>query len=349
MHHVIIAGAAGFIGSAAAEEFLREGWRVTALVHRRPPADEARWRGNPRLRLLRGSITDPALLQRLSQAIEAAGGSCQAIVNCAGRASDVGRDRTFRTANLAGVENLCACVRRLPIGRLVQISTTDVYGVGTCDGADETTPLRNNRHNPYPKYKILAERAIARLLEPTRYTILRPGLVWGPGDTTVLPRALAFLRRSPVILHFGRWHGTNRWPLAYVGNVARMIRVVATCDDALGEAFNVVDPETTTMDQYYRMLLETFLPDQADKRAITLPFWVGAIAARVSTLLSNAMNLDHPLFDPSYYSLCHIAHDQHFLGGKAAALAETQGVALVNRDAALCEFKAWNAEAAPVR
>ncbi len=341
MQHVIITGAAGFIGSAAAEEFLREGWQVTALVHRRPPAAEERWRDNPRLRMVRGSITDlEGLLPQFAEAIQSAGGSCQAVINCAGRASDVGRERTFREVNLTGVENLCACVKQLPIGRLVQVSTTDVYGVGEFDGVDETTPFRNNRHNPYPKYKILAEQAIARLLAPSRYTILRPGLVWGAGDTTVLPRAIAFLRQSPAILHFGRWRGGNRWPLAYVGNVARMIRVTATCDDALGEAFNVVDRETTTMDEYYRMLIDAFLPEQAGKRAVTLPFWVGAIPARVSTLLSNAMNLAHPLFDPSYYSLCHIAHDQHFRGQKAAALADAQGVALLDRAAALREFKA---------
>jgi nucleoside-diphosphate-sugar epimerase len=261
----------------------------------------------------------------------------RALINCAGRAPDVGRDLSFRRANLAGTVNVCRAIGRAEIGRLVHVSTTDVYGVANFEEVDEDTRCRNNRGNPYPKYKILAERALGPLLPPHRRVILRPGLVWGPGDVTVLPRVLAFLRSSRWIVHFGRWRGANRWPLAYIGNVARMARAAATWDDALGETYNVVDPEITTMDEYYRMLAKLFLPDAAARRSVSLPYWTGFLLGAASTTLSALLDLRQPVLDPSLYGLQHVAHDQHFSGAKAAALLARHGDAFLDRASALRE------------
>jgi len=355
--HVIITGATGFIGAACVREFLEHGWTVTALGHRSASAadlggasdrhctaDRLRaLREHPGLHLAWGSVTErEALVEVLAAAIARAGGECQALVHCAGRATDVGWDRRFRAANLVGVENVCHAFQRLNIGRLVHMSTTDVYGVRDFAGADETTPHDNNRHNPYAKYKILAEAHIRRSLPRDRHVILRPGLVWGPGDTTVLPRAVAFLRASPVILHFGRWRGRNRWPLAYVGNVARVAYAAATGEDALGEAYNVVDPEPTTMDEYYRLLMDLFLPGERRKRSLTLPLAMIWPFAALSTLVSDLLDRRHPIFDPSLYSLWHVTHSQDFCGAKAGQLLAASGSAYIARSAALAELHAWH-------
>ena len=346
--HVIITGATGFIGAACVREFLAHGWRVTALGHRRSAGRLEGLRGRPGLDLASCSITDrDALVRVLAERIATAGGTCRALVHCAGRASDVGRDASFRAANLAGVQNVTHAVNRLGIGRLIHLSTTDVYGVRDFHGADETTPQENNRRNPYPKYKILAEEHIRRSLSPDRYVILRPAFVWGPGDTTVLPRVVAFLRASPVILHFGFWRGRNRWPLAYVGNVARVAHAAATSDAALGEAYNVVDPEPITMDAYYRLVIGLCLPGQRPKRSLTVPLPLAWPVAALSTALSNLLDRQHPIYDPSLYSLRHVAHSQDFSGAKVVRLLERCGWTFIDRATALAELRAEREEGEP--
>ena len=338
--NVIVTGAGGFIGAACVREFLARGWGVTALVHRSHPARLRDLEGHARLRLAWGSVVErEELLSILGERIAAAGGKCAALVHCAGRATDIGWDRRFRRSNLIGVENTCHAVRQLDIGRLIHLSTTDVYGVKDFVNADEQTPQANNRRNPYPKYKILAEEHIRAHLPPERYVILRPAFVWGPGDTTVMPRAVAFLRGSPWIVHFGRWRGRNRWPLAYVGNVARMAYAAATSAAALGEAYNVVDPEPATMDEYYRMLIALFLPERRHMRSVTLPFWMAWPMAALSTTLSTLLGGDQPLFDPTLYGLRHVAHSQEFSGAKAMKMAESCGVRLMDRAAAVREMR----------
>jgi nucleoside-diphosphate-sugar epimerase len=347
--HVIVTGASGFIGAACVREFLARDWRVTALTHRRGAERLADLREQTGLRLVSGSVTErERLLQTLDDAIRAAGGACEVLVHCAGRATDIGWDRQFRSTNYEGVRTVCHAVRQLTIGRLVHISTTDVYGVRDFAGTDEATPHANNRHNPYPKYKILAEEYIRRSLPLDRYVILRPAFVWGPGDTTVLPRAIAFLRSSSVIPHFGRWRGGNRWPLAYVGNVARVAFAAATSLAALGEAYNVVDPEPDTIDGYYRMLIELFLPEQRPKRSVTLPFRIAWPIAALSTAISTLLGRDQPLFDPSLYGLRHVSHSQEFSGAKAVKLLESCGLSFIDRMTALNEMRVWaTSSAAP--
>jgi nucleoside-diphosphate-sugar epimerase len=339
--HVIVTGATGFIGAACVREFLARGLSVTAVGHRRAPTRLEDLRESAGLRMVTASVTRREdLLRVLGDAVTAAGGTCAALVHCAGRATDIGWDRQFRISHLEGARNVCHAVRELGIGRLVHVSTTDVYGVRDFADAGEESPPSNNRHNPYPKYKILAEAHVRASLPRDRYVILRPAFVWGPGDASVGPRAVAFLRASPVILHFGRWRGRNRWPLAYVGNVARVAYAAAIHPAALGEAYNVVDPEPATMDEYYRLLLEIFLPEMREKRSVTVPFRLAWPLAALSTALSTLLGRHQPLFDPSLYGLRHVAHSQDFSGAKAARLVASGGLSLIDRAAALSELRA---------
>lgn len=325
--HVLITGASGFVGGACAAEFRTRGWQVTALIHRRPLHQ-------PRGRVIRADLDDATALRDVPQPIDA-------IVHCAGRATDVGPRARFLRDNLRLTEQVCALVRRLEIKRMVHISTTDVYGVRDFDAADEETPLEDNQKNPYAETKLLAEEALRAHLPRERYCILRPAFVWGPGDQSVLPRVLAFLRAAPVIIHFGAWRGRNRWPLSYVGNVARAAFLTAWAPEASGEAYNVVDRERLTLDAYYRDLIEIFLPAMRGKRSCTAPLWLGRSIARMSTLLSNLARADHPLFDPSRYSLAHITHDQDFSGEKLARLFARHDLEFVDRATGRRALRDW--------
>jgi len=162
----------------------------------------------------------------------------------------------------------------------------------------------------------------------------------GPGDATVLPRAIAFLRSSPVIVHFGRWRVRTVGPCLR-GNVARVALAAATSSAALGEAYNVVDPEPTTMEEYYRLLIASFLPEQPHKRSVTVPFRIAWPIAAFSTALSTLLGRSQPLFDPSLYGLRHVSHNQEFSGTKAERLLESCGLARIDRATALDEMRAW--------
>ena len=330
---VFLTGAAGFIGSNIATRFAEEGWRVIALVHRssNPALDQLATEG--KVVLLRGDLADmPAIEQALRKE-----DNIDAIVHCAGRASDVGWRSAFRKTNLEPVPALAGIADRLNVPRMVFISTTDVYGLRDHHGEQEDElPLRAHPNNPYPIFKIEAEQSLRSALPPERYAIIRPAQVWGAGDRTLTPRIVDFLKTSPWIVHFGKWKGRNRWPLAHVYNVALATFLAATDPAAGGQAINVVDNEHTTIDEFYRMLAAVYLPDK-HLRTIVLPFWTGQFIGGFISAVSNLLNLDRPFADPSLYALYSVSRNLDFgnrrmndLFARANRRPETRAVGLGN-------------------
>jgi len=298
MKRVFLTGAAGFIGGYAAREFAEAGWHVVALVHRWSSDTLSELADRGRATLVRGDAADlPGLRRAL------AGERLDAIVHCAGRATDVGRRARFERANVDTTRAMVALTEEFGIDRLVFVSTTDVYGLRDFHGESETElPLRANVRNPYPETKIAAERFIRRRLSRDRWAIVRPATVWGPGDPTFAPRILALLDGLPFMVHFGRWRGGNRWPLAHVRNVAAALFLAATRPEAAGRAMNVLDDERTTADGFYGRLAELFRPGRR-YRSITLPFWVGEALGIPIALLSDLLDREEPILDPTRYGV----------------------------------------------
>jgi nucleoside-diphosphate-sugar epimerase len=336
MKHVFITGAAGFIGGYVANRFVDEGRHVLALVHRTGSPNLDRLARDGRVTLIHGDATDAAGIRRqLDARLAGSNARLDAIVHCAGRASDVGRRREFRHANLESVSSLAALAAAMDVRRFVFVSTTDVYGLGDFNGeSEDELPLRAHPRNPYPEFKIAAEAVVRNALPAARHAIVRPAQVWGVGDRTLTPRIVEFLRASPAIVHFGRWRGRNRWPLAHVKNVAETIFLAAERDEAAGQAINVVDDERTTMDEFYRLLAAVYLPHKTF-RTINCPFILGQGMGLILSGLSNLMNLDRPLMDPSFYALYAVSRNLDFSNARMRRLMAAAGRVPFTRAAGL--------------
>ena len=339
MKGAFVTGAAGFIGGYAVREFVEQGWHVFALAHRSVSDNLKTLAGRGRVTIIRGDATDgDGVRSALVRETRSLGIPAEAIVHCAGRASDVGWRREFRRTNFDSVKNMVEMTRDLAVGRLVFVSTTDVYGLRDFNGeSEDALPLAAHPRNAYPEYKIRAEAWIRENLPKDRFCIIRPAQVWGVGDRTLTPRIVNFLRSSPWIVHFGRWQGRNRWPLAHVRNVAAATFIGATLPEAAGLAVNVADSERTTMDEFYRLLAEVYLPGKRF-RTVTLPFWTGWLAGAVISAVSNVLNLAKPFADPSLYALYSVSRNLDFGNARLLDLLRTAGRHLVTREEGLVEL-----------
>lgn len=303
MSRVLLTGAGGYIGSNAAEYFVRQGFEVTGTVRNRISERFS----SSGAKALPADLYDFPTLDRLF-----AGEPYDYVLHIAARASDVGRDGLFRIANFEAVKHLAALSMKHRVKRFVFLSTADVYGLHDFHGeSEEELAFDHAAANPYPKYKIRSEEWLAANLPPERFSCVRPCAVWGNGDTTLTPRALAYLKSTPLVLHFGKWKGRNRWPLAHVGNVCRTLHAAMLLPEAGGKGVTVLDSEFTTVSGFYRMLAEKHLPGKAFREA-TLPVWTICPAAWLSGALSTLLNRDTPLFDPTLYALATITHNLDF-------------------------------------
>jgi len=336
-----ITGAGGFIGGYTVREFVQRGWHVIALIHRKTSPELEELTRSGEVTILRGNLDAFADLDAgLRRAVDSKGVPLDAVVHCAGRASDVGRREEFRRANLESVRNLGQLAMEMGARRFVFVSTTDVYGLRDFNAeTEDQLPLANNTGNPYPEFKIRAERWITETLPPDRYSIIRPAAVWGVGDPTLTPRVVSFLRSSPWIVHFGKWRGRNRWPLAHVRNVSSAIFLAATLDQAAGSPINVLDSEVTSMDEFYRAVASVYLPDKKFRRLV-LPMWLGKAFGAVVSGVSNTLNLDHPFTDPSRYALSSVSCNLDFSNAAMLRLFEAAGIVPVTRDEGVRELQA---------
>ncbi len=302
MSRILITGAGGYIGSNATEYFTRQGFQVTGTIRNNVAERFASTGATART----ADLYDFQTLDRLFQE------PFDFVLHIAARASDVGRDSLFRVANFEAVKHLAGLSMKHGVKRFVYLSTADVYGLHDFHGEteDELT-FDYEVTNPYPKYKIASEEWLRNHLPPERFSCVRPCAVWGNGDTTLTPRALAYLKNAPAVLHFGKWKGRNRWPLAHVELVCQTLHAAMFLPEAGGRGVTVIDSRFTTVSDFYRMLANEFLP-QKRIREITLPKWSIYPAAWISSRLSTCFQCNTPLFDPSLYALETITHNLDF-------------------------------------
>lgn len=340
MKCAFITGAAGFIGGYATRIFVKEGWHVLALIHRTSSPELEAMAANSSVTIIRGDVTDYDGVRSSIQAqMKERDLDLTAIVHCAGRASDVGWRREFRRTNFESVQHMVRLVKELNAGRLVFVSTTDVYGLRDFNGeTEEELVCAEKPGNYYPAFKIAAENWIRRELPADKFSIVRPAQVWGVGDTTLTPRIVDFLRRSRCIVHFGKWRGRNRWPLAHVKNVAAALYATATLPDAAGTAINVLDDENTTMDEFCGILVEVFLPEKR-VGSVTLPMWIGAAFGRMVSGISSILNLSRPVTDPSFYALKAVSCNLDFSNEKFRQFLARAGQPTTSRDEGVRELR----------
>ena len=156
---------------------------------------------------------------------------------------------------------------------------------------------------------------------------MRPCVVYGRGDTSITPRTVAYLKNSPLVFHFGKWRGRNRWPLAHVENVCRTLHAAMVLPEAGGEGVTVLDSRRVTVSEYYHELAAEFLPGKR-LREMTLPM----VLVRPIAALSTALSISKPLFDPTLYALDTISHNLDFSNRRMLAWLAKVGMEEFHHD-----------------
>jgi 2-alkyl-3-oxoalkanoate reductase len=230
----LVTGASGFVGRHLVGKLLARGAAVRALVRDPAAADALRARG---LEALVGDVRDPAALR---EAVRGAG----VIHHCAAAVGPRYSAREINEVNGTGVANLLEAVRQAGAGRVVLLSSVNVLGTRNLDPATEDLPYRTSG-DPAADVKIEAERLALdyHRRHGLDVVILRPGLIYGPGEPHV-PRMLDALRRGKFAFVGSR---ANVVPLVHVADVVRAMLLAAEAPAARGRVYHITDGSRTTV------------------------------------------------------------------------------------------------------
>lgn len=164
-----------------------------------------------------------------------------AVVHCGAAVDDWGIDEEIRAANIGGTNNV---ISAFPRTRFIYMSTASVYPPLVNNVAvKETATLPRHYLNAYAESKREAEQLVSDRAE--NWVILRPHAVYGPGDTTLLPRILAACRGGMVP---APGNGRNHISVTHVSTLSAT--VVRCLDPSVPNGiYNVCDAEMPTVDQ----------------------------------------------------------------------------------------------------
>jgi len=229
--NVLVTGATGFVGSHLAAALAKRGDMVRCLA-RKPEA--ATFLSSLGAEAVPGSLDDAGSLQRAVRGVEC-------VFHVAGLTA-AGSEREFLEVNEGGTRRLVEAARAAsPVpDRFVYVSSLAAVGPVARGGRlTEASPCRPL--TPYGRSKLAGE-AVVRGSPALPWTIVRPGVVYGPRDRELL-RLFRIGRRgfAPV---FGR--GRQEVSIVHVADLVDAIARAANEPRALGQTYHVAHPAPVT-------------------------------------------------------------------------------------------------------
>ncbi len=249
---ILVTGGAGFIGAKVVKTLLDHGF-TNIRCFSRSSVDLAKVTGSKingaaRVEVVNGDLLSKEDCLRATKDVSliyhlAAGRGVKSI-------PDAFLNSVVTTRNLLEAAGRHGCVKRF-----VNISSLSVYtNVDKTHGSllDETCPVETKpqrRNDAYCFAKTKQDEMVAeygrRLGIP--FVILRPGVVYGPGNAAIHGRV--GIGTFGVFLHLG---GGNQIPLTYVDNCAEAIALAGLVPGVDGEVFNVVDDNLPSSREFLR-------------------------------------------------------------------------------------------------
>ncbi|MDX1578038.1 MAG: NAD-dependent epimerase/dehydratase family protein [Gemmatimonadota bacterium] len=169
MSRILLTGATGFLGSHIAEALVEAGHGVRCSVR---ATSDTRWIDGLLVEKVELDLGAPETAGPAREALD----GVDVVVHCGGltRARD---EAEFLRVNARGTERLDGAEREAGVERFLLISSLVARGP---DGADG--PI-----SPYGRSKREGERALERAGEGMEAVVLRPGGIYGPRDSDLMP------------------------------------------------------------------------------------------------------------------------------------------------------------------
>lgn len=222
---ILVTGGTGFVGRHLIARLRKEGTPVRAVVRDPSKAQGLRDIG---VEVVPGDVAD-------KPSLEAAAAGVERVIHLVGIIQE-GRGFTFRSVHVEGTGNMLAAAKKAGVRQFFFQSA-----LGS----------RPDARSGYHKTKWEAEELVRRSGVP--FTILRPSLIYGPGDLFTV-RLSEMMRLSPVLPVIGS--GRSKVQPVFIDDVAACIVKAVASGAFLNRAYEIGGPEQLTYEEVTRAIAE---------------------------------------------------------------------------------------------
>ncbi len=215
---ILVTGGTGFVGTHLIRRLRSDDIPVRAVVRDPDKAPLLREMG---VDIVKGDLADKSSLEKAATGVER-------VVHLVGIIQETAK-ATFSGIHVEGTRNLLEASKKAGVRHFFYQSA-----LGTRPGAKSR----------YHKTKWEAEELVRA--SGIAFTILRPSLIYGPGDQFTI-RLSEMIRVSPVLPVIGT--GKSRTQPISIDDVVACIRKIMTSDSFLNEMYEVGGPEQLTYEE----------------------------------------------------------------------------------------------------
>jgi NAD dependent epimerase/dehydratase len=238
MKNALVTGADGFIGSHLTELLLEKGYKVRALSY----YNSFNYWGwledipdNPSLDVISGDVRDPHFVRHIMRDVDVAFHLAALIaIPYSYHAPD-----SYLDTNVKGTLNICQAAKELGGIRVLNTSTSEVYGTAQFVPIDEKHPKQPQ--SPYSASKIAADAMAMSFYNAFSLpiTTVRPFNTYGPRQSAraIIPTIITQIANGIKEIKLGDLTPTRDFN--FVKDTASAFLAIADCDETIGREINV--------------------------------------------------------------------------------------------------------------
>lgn len=272
---IFITGGSGFVGGAFIKAYAAQ-YEIIAMSRSEKSDGKLKALGATPLRCSLDDIETSHL------------SDCDVVVHCAAYVGEWGAWAEYEKVNVAGTQKMLDTSKQADVKRFIHISTESTLFHGQhMRGVDETYPLALTSPFPYSRTKAQAEKLVKEANDNTsEFTTisLRPRMIWGPDDQTILPVIRDMANAGKFTWIDG---GKAMTSTTHIANLVSAMGLALTRGTG-GEAYFILDEGDIKIRDFLSKYLATAGIDLGDK---SLPGWLVRRLAGLVEFIWRGLNL----------------------------------------------------------
>jgi NAD dependent epimerase/dehydratase len=252
---ILVTGADGFIGSHLTELLLDKGYRVRALCQYNS-FNFWGWlenvNGSDKLEIVNGDVRDPNYCKIITRDIETVFHLAALIAIPYSYVAPA----SYIDTNIKGTLNICQASVENGVNRVIQMSTSEVYGTAKYVPIDELHPLQPQ--SPYSASKIGADAVAMSFFNAFNLpvTIARPFNTYGPRQSAraIIPSIISQIAIGMQEIQIGDVKPTRDF--SYVEDTCRGLLGIASTNQTVGETINIGSNHEIAIEDVFYLICE---------------------------------------------------------------------------------------------